>query len=57
MSKSSSAAAANVVDLSAFRQKRMESRASEIPAAPPSSPAMMMPVWVCWVPVWAPVVT
>lgn len=54
MSKSS--AAANVVDLSAFRQKK-QARSSEVPAAPTSQPAMMMPVWVCWVPVWAPVMT
>ena len=53
----SNAAVANVIDLEAFRQKKMrdEERASEVPnAASMRDAAMFVPVWFCWVPVWAP---
>jgi hypothetical protein len=56
MSKSS--AAANVIDLEAFRQRKMrDSKATEsvMPAASGAS-LVTYPVWFCWVPVWAPVV-
>ena len=54
MSKSN--AAANVIDLEAFRQKKMreEERASEEGATATPNAAMFVPVWFCWVPVWAP---
>jgi hypothetical protein len=55
MSKSS--AAANVIDLEAFRQRRMRDSKepeSAMPAA--SDAALFVPVWFCWVPLWAPVV-
>ena len=53
----SNAALANVIDLEAFRQKKMraEERASEDGPAPMRDAAMFVPVWFCWVPVWAPV--
>lgn len=49
-------AAANVIDLEAFRQKKMreEERASESTPVPMRDAAMFVPVWFCWVPVWAP---
>lgn len=54
MSKSS--AAANVVDLEAFRQQRRlrDAKEGETPMMMPAPrvPAMMVPVWFCWVPVW-----
>jgi hypothetical protein len=64
-----SSAAANVIDLEAFRQRKAmrEERAGEAAgtlaaeAAPGFEPgfvrhaAMLIPVWYCWVPVWAPV--
>jgi hypothetical protein len=54
--------AATVIDLEAFRQKKMreeEPSASRLRASETSSPAMrdaamFVPVWFCWVPVWAP---
>ena len=51
----SNAALANVIDLEAFRQKKMreEERPSET-SAPMRDAAMFVPVWFCWVPVWAP---
>jgi hypothetical protein len=53
----SNAALANVIDLEAFRQKKMreEERASEDGPSPMRDAAMFVPVWFCWVPVWAPV--
>ena len=46
--------ASNVIDLEAFRQKKMlRERASEMPT--PVTP-MFVPVWICWVPVWTPLV-
>lgn len=53
----SNAALANVIDFEAFRQKKMreEERASEESGAAASDAAMFVPVWFCWVPVWAPV--
>ena len=53
------AAAANVVDLEAFRQRKMlrGERANESPMPVAHEAAVMMPVWFCWVPVWAPVLT
>jgi hypothetical protein len=53
----SNAALANVIDLEAFRQKKMrgeESRASDETSPPMRDAAMLVPVWFCWVPVWAP---
>jgi hypothetical protein len=51
----SNRAAANVVDLETFRQRKLQA-VDSAPRAPsaPMSAAMMVPVWVCWVPVWAP---
>lgn len=49
--------AANVIDLEAYRQKKM--RAVERPTEAQVSPdrvAMFVPVWICWVPVWTPLV-
>ena len=53
----SNAALANVIDFEAFRQKKMreEERASEESSASVHDAAMFVPVWFCWVPVWAPV--
>jgi hypothetical protein len=55
MSKSS--AAANVVDLEAYRQRKMRD-AKEPESAMPAErhAAMFVPVWFCWVPLWAAVV-
>jgi hypothetical protein len=49
-------AAAKVIDLEAFRRKKMreEERASEERSTSMHA-AMFVPVWYCWVPVWAPV--
>lgn len=55
-------AAANVIDLEAFRQKKREEEepsASRVRASESSVPAMrdaamFVPVWFCWVPIWAP---
>jgi hypothetical protein len=52
-------AAANVIDLAAFRQRKMreEERASPTTVtAMESSPALVVPVWFCWVPMWTPFV-
>lgn len=52
-------AAANVIDFEAFRQKKMmreeEERAPEGSSGSMRDAAMFVPVWFCWVPVWAPV--
>ena len=58
MSKSN---AANVIDLEAFRQRKMlrVERPSEemMPMASGASPqAGMVPVWFCWVPMWTPTI-
>jgi len=50
---------ANVIDLEAFRQRKMRQvRASEemsmVSGAAPQ--AVVLPVWFCWVPVWTPFV-
>jgi len=47
----SNAAAANVIDLEAFRQKKVLREAASMP----KDAAVLVPVWVCWVPVWAPI--
>jgi hypothetical protein len=50
-------AAENVIDLEAFRQRKMrhsEEARSEMPVE--RDAAMFVPVWFCWVPLWAPVV-
>ena len=53
--------AANVIDLEAFRQRRMRDQVSRgddatAPSVGGVMPnAMMVPVWVCWVPMWTPV--
>ena len=55
MSKSS--AAGNVIDLEAFRQRKMrDSKESETEMPTERDAAMFVPVWFCWVPLWAPVV-
>ena len=56
MSKSS--AAQNVViDLEAFRQRKMrDSKEPESAMPVERDAAMFVPVWFCWVPLWAPVV-
>ena len=51
--------AANVIDLEAFRQRKMlrEERPSEItmPMASGTQPqTVVVPVWFCWVPMWTP---
>jgi hypothetical protein len=48
--------AATVIDLEEFRQKKMrqEERASETTSTAMRDAAMLVPVWFCWVPVWAP---
>ena len=58
MGKSS---AANVIDLEAFRQRKMrderggpDEEAAMVPSA--HDAAMLVPVWFCWVPVWAPII-
>jgi hypothetical protein len=52
MSKSS--AAANVVDLEAFRQRKMrDSKENESAMPVERAAAMFVPVWFCWVPAWA----
>ena len=54
----SNTAAANVVDLEAFRQRKMrEERAVEEPSSMSSATSgMVVPVWFCWVPMWTPFV-
>jgi hypothetical protein len=64
MGKSSSAA--NVINLDAFRQRKLagpltgrslgdsKERGTEMRGQ--SDAAMFVPVWFCWVPVWAPMV-
>jgi hypothetical protein len=49
---SSRSNAATVIDLEAFRQKKMmrEERAQEQPRETP----VLVPMWFCWVPVWTP---
>lgn len=48
-------AAANVIDLEAFRQrKQREERMTEANMSMPRDAAVLVPVWFCWVPVWAP---
>ena len=53
--------AANVIDFEAFRQKKLREEpsalrvsASEETSTPMREAAMFVPVWFCWVPVWAP---
>jgi len=51
-----SSAAANVIDLETFRQKKMQgARESDAPSRTTQHAAMFVPVWYCWVPFWAPV--
>lgn len=51
--------AAKVIDLEAFRQRKMtrEERPSDVMpmASGMQAHAMVVPVWVCWVPMWSPV--
>lgn len=50
MSKGS-AAATNVVDLEAFRQRKMQKEGSPAAEARTEATApMLVPVWFCWVP-------
>jgi len=52
-----SSAATNVIDLDSFRQRKLREDAREPEsAAEPRDAAMFVPVWYCWVPLWAPVV-
>ena len=51
--------AANVIDLEAFRQRKMlrEERPAEVMPMPNGSAqphAVVVPVWFCWVPMWTP---
>jgi hypothetical protein len=52
-------AAAKVIDLEAFRQKKQRGEPSrhelEASMSMPRDAAVFVPVWFCWVPVWAPV--
>ncbi|MBX3205241.1 MAG: hypothetical protein KF764_09235 [Labilithrix sp.] len=52
--------AANVIDLEAFRQRKLvrEERPSDaMPmASGAAAHAVMVPVWFCWVPMWTPIV-
>jgi hypothetical protein len=52
--------AANVIDLEAFRQRKMmreERPSEEMPTASGSvTPQLVVPLWFCWVPVWTPIV-
>lgn len=51
----SNAAAANVIDLEAFRQRKMLREAPAAASAPMArDAAVFVPIWFCWVPVWAP---
>jgi hypothetical protein len=43
------AALANVINLEAFRQKKLVREEAPRAALPV---AVMVPVWVCWVPIW-----
>lgn len=48
--------AATVIDLEAFRQRKMQEAQRESASETASQQAaMFVPVWYCWVPVWAPV--
>jgi len=53
--------AAKVIDFEAFRQRKLarEERPSEMMAMPMASGAQahafVVPIWVCWVPMWSPV--
>jgi hypothetical protein len=47
--------ASNVIDLEAFRQKKQRERSPEMLSASVAAP-MFVPVWICWVPVWTPMV-
>lgn len=49
------ALAANVIDLEAFRQRKARPTQETSGAMPMMPSPMFVPVWVCWVPVWAPV--
>ena len=52
-----SSAAANVIDFEAFRQRKMrDSKEPESEMTAQRDAAMFVPVWFCWVPLWAPVV-
>lgn len=52
MSKSN--AAKNVVDLEAFRQRKLRSlKEPEGAIAPEREAAVFVPVWFCWVPLWS----
>jgi len=49
--------AANVIDLEAFRQRKMrEERSSEgmRMASGVRAQPVVVPVWFCWVPMWTP---
>lgn len=55
MSKGS--AAANVIDLEAFRQRKRRGAKEPMSAMPAArDAAMFVPVWFCWVPMWSPVI-
>jgi hypothetical protein len=56
MSKATSGAA-TVIDLEAFRQRKLqaEQRDSASEGATMQATPMFVPVWYLWVPVWAPV--
>jgi hypothetical protein len=51
-------AAANVIDLEAFRRRKMrdERPADGMHVAAAPSSMFIVPVWFCWVPMWTPFV-
>jgi hypothetical protein len=52
---SSRSTAANVVDLEAFRQRKlMREERTDDRSVGARDAAVFVPVWVCWVPVWTP---
>jgi hypothetical protein len=52
--------AANVIDLDAFRQRklmRVERPSDDMPMAGGAvAQPVVVPVWFCWVPMWTPIV-
>lgn len=51
-------AAANVIDLEAFRQRKMreERPSGEMSGGDARASALVVPIWFCWVPMWTPFV-
>ena len=53
---STRSSAATVIDLEAFRQRKMMRERAQESAAAPRDAAVLVPVWFCWVPVWTPMI-